>query len=535
MESAHAPVGGECDTHGADWTICYAAASPAADRRFRTQSRPAARASWAGVTSPPGPVQFPTGRRGDWSGTVDEWLFRFRWVVPDRGDPIPDGGVLLCRDQIVAVEPFRRLAGKCGVLDFGDAVALPPLVNAHTHWEFSDLGTPIVVDRQPTDWLHAVIRHRRNTHCPRHELLARGIRETLAAGTSAVGEIATCELSHYAAAAAAAHMPHTIAAKLQCLVFRELIGLRDDSVKAAIRTAQRHVSGGEHGNGGRSTDPTSAGSAETTTRSVRAEATTVKSPGIDFMLALSPHAPYSVRDDLLAACVDLARRAGVPLAMHFAEFSAERELLARGTGPLREFLERLGVCDATSFATPRTHLELLEQLADAPRVLLIHGNHLTEVELQFIRGREQFSLVYCPRTHAHFGHPTHPWPRAAALGVNVALGTDSRASNPDLSLLNELRFLLGSSRLPLTALLPLASRNGCRALGLPCTGGLCPGAAPQATILAVRQGPKTERLDRWLLQSRSERCWAVNDPIDWIAAHETAQKWRTTNRSKTPE
>jgi cytosine/adenosine deaminase-related metal-dependent hydrolase len=50
-------------------------------------------------------------------------------------------------------------------------------------------------------------------------------------------------------------------------------------------------------------------------------------------------------------------------------------------------------------------------------------------------------MVYCPRTHAAFGHDSHPFQDILASGGRVALGTDSLASNPDLDVLAEARFL----------------------------------------------------------------------------------------------
>ena len=55
--------------------------------------------------------------------------------------------------------------------------------------------------------------------------------------------------------------------------------------------------------------------------------------------------------------------------------------------------------------------------------------------------RERMSLVYCPRTHAYFQHAPYPLTQALSASVRVALGTDSRASNPDLDLLAEMRFV----------------------------------------------------------------------------------------------
>ena len=51
------------------------------------------------------------------------------------------------------------------------------------------------------------------------------------------------------------------------------------------------------------------------------------------------------------------------------------------------------------------------------------------------------SVVYCPRTHAILRpSPASLW-RDARPGINVAVGTDSCASSPDLNLVDDLRLL----------------------------------------------------------------------------------------------
>ena len=80
-------------------------------------------------------------------------------------------------------------------------------------------------------------------------------------------------------------------------------------------------------------------------------------------------------------------------------------------------------------------------LAQAPRALAIHGNYLDGEDIGFLAAdRSKMSVVFCPRTHAFFAHEGYPLAAMLARGVNVVLGTDSRASNPDLSLLAEMRF-----------------------------------------------------------------------------------------------
>lgn len=96
---------------------------------------------------------------------------------------------------------------------------------------------------------------------------------------------------------------------------------------------------------------------------------------------------------------------------------------------------------------------------------MIHGNYLNDDELHFLARHPHMTLVYCPRTHAAFEHVEHPWRRATELGVRVAIGTDSRASNPNLSLFEELQFL--ASRYPDVShleLLTIGSTNGREAI-----------------------------------------------------------------------
>ena len=47
--------------------------------------------------------------------------------------------------------------------------------------------------------------------------------------------------------------------------------------------------------------------------------------------------------------------------------------------------------------------------------------------------------MHCPRSHGYFGHNHFPFERLRTLGFNICLGTDSLASNQNLSLFDEMR------------------------------------------------------------------------------------------------
>src|SRR5262249_18301442 len=79
---------------------------------------------------------------------------------------------------------------------------------------------------------------------------------------------------------------------------------------------------------------------------------------------------------------------------------------------------------------------------------------------------ETVSIVYCPRTHAAFGHAPYPLREYLAAGVRVALGTDSLASNPDLDVLAEARLVRRFfPDVPAADVIRMVTRDAAEALG----------------------------------------------------------------------
>ena len=322
-----------------------------------------------------------------------------RWVIPMDGPPLRGGTVELTTDGRIAAVHDRADA-RSGAVDLGDATLLPGFVNCHTHLEFSDFAAPIPADGTFADWIGATVAARRGRPGEVTDRVNRGLAESLAAGVTTVGEIA-------AAGWAADRLPPP-RARPNLVVFGELIEPRDPP--AALAAARAFLSATD--------DP----------------------PGL--LRGLSPHAPYSVHPAVPALLAAHADTAAAPWAVHLLETAEEVELLARGTGPLSEAMRRLGAARG-DFGANRLRADYLEPLAAAARGLIVHGNRLTRADVDWLAapGRRHLSVILCPRTHAYFRHPPHPWPALREAGVRVALGTDGRGSNPDLSILGELRFL----------------------------------------------------------------------------------------------
>jgi aminodeoxyfutalosine deaminase len=354
------------------------------------------------------------------------FVLKARYVFPVAAGPIAGGRLAVSGNRIVAV---GESVPEGPQRDLGNVAILPGLVNAHTHLEFSDLTSPI---GRPgmllPDWIGLVVARRRVASETGPPAVTQGLRESLAAGTVAVGEIATSDWRVDRRHAAEQHA--------NVVMFHESIAPVRDRIADAVAAAEKFLLSGQ------------------TLAQIRP--------------ALSPHAPYTVHPELLAKLVDLGQRFQVPLAMHLAESREEIELLQTGSGAFRELLERLQSWDPRADARYPRALDYLEQLARAPHALVIHGNYLDQAELDFLADRANtMAVVYCPRTHHFFDHPPYPLARMLAMNITMALGTDSRASNPDLSLFDEMRFVAQNHRqVKPSKTLELGTIAGTRALGL---------------------------------------------------------------------
>ena len=116
--------------------------------------------------------------------------------------------------------------------------------------------------------------------------------------------------------------------------------------------------------------------------------------------------------------------------------------------------------------------------------VLVHCNYLTDADVTTL-AESGASVVFCPRSHHYFYHTDHPAVQLAERGINVAIGTDSLASNWSLSLLDELKFLACTQPcLSPETLFDMVTCNGTKALGLAQVGRLEKGW--QADIIAVK-------------------------------------------------
>jgi cytosine/adenosine deaminase-related metal-dependent hydrolase len=362
-----------------------------------------------------------------------------RWLFPVSGPPLEGGTITISGPIIQAVEPHGR---RHADLDLGNVAILPGLVNAHTHLDLTGLKGKLGPTPDFVQWLRGVVQYRRSlSPLQAANDIRAGIAECVRHGTTLIGDIASQGWS----------WPMLLQAPARAVVFYELLGLPKDRAEISESQARRWLE--EH------------------------PATPTCRPGI------SPHAPYSVRGSLFETAFELARSHQVALASHVSETLEELELLRHRRGPLVQFLSDLGVWDSEGLIHDAE--SLVQQQSNVFNFLVIHGNYLRLDRLSKSWGKT--TVVYCPRTHAAFGHAPHPFREILAAGGRVALGTDSLASNPDLSLLAEARCIRQRfPDFPGDQLLRMLTLFGAEALGWDQeTGSLTSGKSADLIVLPL--------------------------------------------------
>jgi len=332
-------------------------------------------------------------------------VHRAKYVLAEPDLLLQNGAVQISNDgMILSVGPWQRLFGRqkdeTEVVDWGSAVIMPGLINAHTHLELTHLRGQLTRFSSFPDWISQLIRNRRSwTHNDFLASAREGTRLSLASGTTLVGDITssgvTCSVAK--------------GARLRKVIFEEVIGLSPSQADEALLKLNRLIAG--------------------------------TSPDFFVKYGISPHAPYSVSAELYVGVAKMARSQERLLETHVSETTAEVEFLKTGTGEFRDFLSRIGSLPA-DWTPPGLHpIAYLNSLGIlGQNCILIHCNYLDRESIGLIINSGS-SVVYCPRSHDFFGHAHHPIRQLLDSGVNVALGTDSLASNTTLSLLDEMRYL----------------------------------------------------------------------------------------------
>lgn len=189
--------------------------------------------------------------------------------------------------------------------------------------------------------------------------------------------------------------------------------------------------------------------------------------------AVGPHAPYTVSAEGLRWCAEFSREEGIGIHLHLSETEGEvSDCIARHGRRPPALLDECGVL--------------------TPRTIAAHGCWLDEPECTLL-GQRGVHVSHNPASNMKLATGrAMPYPQLLRSGVNVCLGTDGCASNNNLDLFEEMKtasllqkfFWKDPTVLPAPEALLLATENGGNALGFG-TGRLVTGAPADIVLVST--------------------------------------------------
>ena len=361
-------------------------------------------------------------------------ILRARIILPVTGSPITDGAIIIAGNKIRSVTPFQHLRPQLRkqVLDLGDVIVLPGLVNAHCHLDYTDMAGELPPPKTFTDWIAAITAAKADwSYSDYARSWLHGAHQLLKNGTTTVGDIEA--------------MPDLLpevweSTPLRVISFLEMTGIKS-------RRAPKDI-----------------------LREAIVKIESLKHP--HHRAALSPHAPYSTRAELLRLTARISRQRKIPTSIHVAESLQESEMFLHARGRMHDWLARNERDNSDcGLGSPVAHLARNQLLGE--NVLAIHVNYLARGDATLL-AKNKTHVVHCPRSHDYFKHQPFERERLVKAGVNVCLGTDSLATTrktgknkPELDMFTEMRTLADDDKsLSPEEILQMATVNGARALGL---------------------------------------------------------------------
>jgi len=361
-------------------------------------------------------------------------IYTASYLLPIASAPIEGGGIAVESGRIVAVGRAAELPAGEGVkvTDLPGCVIVPGLVNAHTHLELTHFPAWKVrknLDYLPktyVEWIQQVVKIKRGlTSEELGQSVREGLRLCIESGTTAVGEI----LSDFSL------VPLYQATPLAGRLFLEALG-HDPVQTEGLLT---HLAGALQEMQGR------------------------------FLPGISPHTPHTVSRHLMVELQKLSTWLEVPKAIHLSESREEVSFMFDSSGPIAQVMYPMAHWESylppPLKATSTSYLDDLGVLDD--RTLAIHAVQVTPADAATLKKRG-VTVVLCPRSNDRLNVGKAPYHLLKSVGLPLALGTDSLASNDSLSLWDEMRFLKESDPDAFTfqELLQMATLEGARALGI---------------------------------------------------------------------
>lgn len=311
---------------------------------------------------------------------------------------------------------------------------MPGFINAHCHLELSFMKGQIPERTGLIEFVQQVVAIRDNFSAEEQEAaIVAAEEEMLQGGIVAVGDISNDTRSFFQKAKG----------QLRYHTFVEVFDLGPAMTEASKKTGQDVLDAIPH------------------------------VPG--HTASLTPHAPYSCTPELFRWISAYNQERGLlGMSIHNQEQPDENQLFLDKTGDWLQFIKHMQLDYSWFVPSGKSSLQTyLDYLHPAQGWLFIHNTFTTPEDIAAAhKAGQQVYWGFCPNANLYIEDRLPDYAKFLQAGAQCVVGTDSLASNHQLSIWSELQTIRQHAPdIPFTTLLPWATLNGAACLGFQDTLG----------------------------------------------------------------
>ncbi len=338
-----------------------------------------------------------------------------------------DNSVLIINDNGTVKDLVSADAVEKSNIEHIEGIITPGFINTHCHLELSHLKDKIKRHTGIVDFGLSVIKYRNDIPAEmQQEYMLQADKEMLQQGIVAVGDISNTILS----------LPVKKQSTLYYHTFVELIGLNPERAELVFDAGKEIINAFEEN---------------------------------DLSASLAPHASYSSSLELIKKITDSCYLKNKPTSIHNQESKAENDFFKTKTGNYLSLYEALGLPISYFKPTGKSSLQsVLPAFNKEVRVLLVHNTFTDADDIK--TAQNEMKHVYwclCPKANLYIENTLPDVTLLSKSKCVLTLGTDSLASNSNVSVMDEINCLqLHRPDLSLELLLQAATYNGAEFLGI---------------------------------------------------------------------
>jgi len=357
-------------------------------------------------------------------------VFKAKWILPADDKVIKDGFLILENGKIFDIVEGTDIRKQnifnnaSEIVDYGNAVITPGFINLHTHLQYTDLKKNQKEQNFP-EWIKSLmLQYFLWSKKKKINSVLNGVKEAILSGTTCVAQLS----------GEPEFLETFNKLDLKTYIFLETFANTEESSETEFKKLIQKYNYID------------------------------QNKNENVFVGFSPHSVYTVHPFLWKKIVELSAKNDILIHTHLAESNAEMEWLKNGHSEIDALYKLIRWNPLIPYKTGLNPVEYLKEFGVLNENLI--AAHMIQLDKSLME--EIFSygvkLAYCPRSNMLLHGKTIDISEYKEYTDSIGIGTDSKYSNYDLSILNEVKFVKFSSNLDLFQLLNMLTINAAKIL-----------------------------------------------------------------------